>query len=1429
MTRKKRWIRSLSAVLSLSLITSSVSFLGVPGKAQAEDSGDPVVTMGSPGGVKSGLISWVDVEKSAGIKEGEIQIPSLTDLATEGNWSVVGTVQNDKVANALNFNGGIHISSGKGYYSRSGADFDNKSSARDIFSVQKSDNYSGFPWEWGGSYTATSQYGLNNGQQIRTYFGSKKHRDVSIGKHDLKNGSLMNIWSATNDWGLSLNGKILSNDTTNEINFTSPITSSNSYYFGAGHNARFNGIINETIVYNRKLEDNERKKVNSYLALKYGITLKDEDSLIDYIASDGSTMWKAINNTDYGSRITGVGRDDNGALYQKQSKSQVNDANVTIALGNEIQATNAENLNTIISDKSFFVFSDNGQDATFATPLSKEAEQLQHTKRIYKIEKTNWSDTDITLQVDKVEGATEWPLYLVISADDQFDTSDSFHQLTDGKVTLDSSKFTNGAYFTIAAPVPTFESAVLEQAQAGSNQITLTFDQHVSLLDGKGFTITVGGNTIEGATFTVDPTDAKKIIITLPVGTDVIGKELTVKYDATGNLKGSNGVPVSSFIEEVTTQNPGVDKEYVDYTAITEVTGIAPAGVTYDSTASKFTVPANVEEFTFNDGDKKMQATKGTDGEWIIKEVDTNQYVDYVEVTAVDGIAPAGVTYDSTAGKFTVPANVEEFTFNDGDKKMQATKGADGEWAIKEVDTVTPPSYDDLFIIKKPTGVINDSKPEITGTVDMTTTPSTVTIELKNSNNETILVDGIAIVDPITGEWTFTPPTNLEEGTYTIIATATNGTDISVKEHEFTVNTMQVVDKTKLRDKVNESNSLDSNKYKPDTWANYQEALKIAQDVLNDPNAKIDEVEAAFNALTAAQDALVEKPTLTTPGLGSLVPSQGALSPSFSSEVTDYTMNVDYAISQLSFLATPIITGASVTTTVNGQLGTLGQIPLQVGENIIVITVADGNGNVRHYTLKVYREAYTGGGNSGGGGTWTPDPTPSVPPTPSETKTKIQVELEIDGDNPLEKTTVEIERTKHANGDVTDFVNITPAQALEAVEKAKQIGNSIARIVIPDVNDEVDQVKVEVPKQSLQTLRDNGLSLEISTENGHIAIPHSSMEGIDDNFYFRLVPVKKESERQEIEERAKAEQVVRETLESDDVHVLARPMTIETNMPSRPVQVTLPLKGVNVPTAAAERQAFLDELAVFIEHSDGEKKVVFPEVVTMANGELGLRFTVEKFSTFTIIQFEKPEVSEHEAYIKGFPNGTFGPDKNVTRAQVAIMMARILGYTEGQAVNKAPFKDVAKNHSAAGAIAFVKEQGIMNGDNNGNFHANANITRAEMAAVVANYKQLSVEEGVANTFKDTKGHWAQWIIEANRAAGIINGLEDGSFAPNAALTRAQAVVMMNRMFERGPLHGVIEPSFPDVKATHWAFEEIEEAANSHKYFIDEDGKEQLSK
>ncbi|MCT6923027.1 S-layer homology domain-containing protein [Metasolibacillus sp.] len=531
------------------------------------------------------------------------------------------------------------------------------------------------------------------------------------------------------------------------------------------------------------------------------------------------------------------------------------------------------------------------------------------------------------------------------------------------------------------------------------------------------------------------------------------------------------------------------------------------------------------------------------------------------------------------------------------------------------------------------------------------------------------------------------------------------------------------------------------------------------------------------------------------------------------------------------------ITGYTVKVYINGV-----EQPMLAKTGTSSPIVVNGLANGTAYTFKVV--ATNGVGSSGESlvsnivtpvAAIAPYPIPGpiqTPPivNPSTTITKIKVALEVDGVNPLETIMVEIERTKHANGEITDYVALSEADTKQAIEKAKQSGNNIVRIIIPDVHDEVTKVTVEIPKQSLQLLRENRLSLEIATENGRIMTPYSSMEGINDTFYFNLVPVKKESERQIIEERARTERVVRDALQSNDVHVIGRPMVIETNMPSRPVQLTLPLKGVEIPTDTITREAFLKQLAIFIEHSDGEKKVVIPEVVTVAKGALGLRFTVEKFSTFTIIQVETKEeqnMYHHEAYIKGFPDGTFGPDKNVTRVQVATMIARILGYT-GETVDTAPFKDIPSDHYAAGAIAFVKERGIMNGDN-GYFRVGENMTRAQMAAVVAKFKQLPIAENVALTFNDTKGHWAQWIIEANRTAGIINGREDGSFAPNEPLTRAQAVAMLNRMFERGPLQGITMPSFPDVKATHWAFGEIEEAARSHTYFIDENHQEIFTK
>ncbi|GLC88054.1 cadherin-like beta sandwich domain-containing protein [Lysinibacillus piscis] len=553
----------------------------------------------------------------------------------------------------------------------------------------------------------------------------------------------------------------------------------------------------------------------------------------------------------------------------------------------------------------------------------------------------------------------------------------------------------------------------------------------------------------------------------------------------------------------------------------------------------------------------------------------------------------------------------------------------------------------------------------------------------------------------------------------------------------------------------------------------------------------------AHDGTTKTYTVTVKRGTSSNTDLNNLTLSSGTLIPAFAGT---YVANVEHSVSSIT--VTPTLSdamNATVTVGVYNSGGTLisGPFPVQsgapspalalsVGNNEIRLNVTAQGQTTRTYTINVVRARQVEIPKPPSGGGTLPSTPTEVIPTPPVDKSLGTVKIEID----------------QASGSITSFVNITPAQIVAAISKVQSINNAMVRIAIQNEQNAANHMMVAVPKESTKILHDKGVGLEIATNDAQLVIENSSMEGVDSDFYFGLNLEQKDNER-----------TVRKVLANNNIHVVTNPVTIETNLPKRPVVVTLPLKDVTLPTNSVEREAFLASLSIFIEHSDGEKKVVTPKVTTMTNGQVGLRFTVNKFSTFTIIQTAEETTDTHTAYIKGYSDGTFGPERNVTRAQVATMIARILGYQDGTSVSVAPFKDIASTHHAVGAIAFVKEQGIMNGDANGNFRAEENITRAQMATVVANFKQLHIEENVTITFNDTNGHWAQWIIEANRAAGIINGRQDGSFAPDAHLTRAQAVVMMNRMFEREPLSGIVTPSFTDVKATHWAFKEIEAAIN----------------
>lgn len=452
----------------------------------------------------------------------------------------------------------------------------------------------------------------------------------------------------------------------------------------------------------------------------------------------------------------------------------------------------------------------------------------------------------------------------------------------------------------------------------------------------------------------------------------------------------------------------------------------------------------------------------------------------------------------------------------------------------------------------------------------------------------------------------------------------------------------------------------------------------------------------------------------------------------------------------------------------------------------------------------------------------------STPLTPSATE---EITVIVDTGDGLGVSTATIHRTTSADGTRIDEITFRADQAREAVNKAKASGRTTVRMVIPDPKDEVSQLDLTIPKDAVDELARGGMNLEIYTDNAKIVIPNHALQGLTDDLYFRFVPIKNQTQRTEVEERAKGEQVVREVGGDNRIKAVARPMTIETNLSNRTVDIVLPLLNIVLPTDKQERDAFLADLVIFIEHSDGERELMKPEVVEYKSGQLGLVFRITKFSTFTILNMEgwdeyikaQETLNRHEAYMKGYPDLTFKPERSISRAEMATILSRIGGagaaLTDGKHMT---FPDVASDHWASLAIRSASSKGLMAGFPDGTFKPEQSITRAEMATIVSHWLGLRGE--ATATFSDTVGHWAQQNIALVQQAGIIKGLPDGSFQPDKSLTRAEAVTMINKILKRGSQDWTT-PGWSDVPTTHWAFKDIDEASVSHSFTTDPNGSE----
>lgn len=404
----------------------------------------------APGGVANNLSVWTKADE--GVTMTGTNVTAWEDQSpSQRVWPKVNATTLPWNASVMNYNPALQIA-GNTYFSV--PSFTNTYTQGEVFSVQSSavNNVASFPWQLGGSSGSVGVVYRWTDNNMYLHFGTNARRNFSFGTKNMALPVILNVNSASNSWATSLDGKIMLGPSAFTTSFaqTSGLTTN---YIGAGLVSTFNGSLPEVILYNRKLNDTERKQVNSYLAIRYGITL-DQTTPTDYLSSDGiTTMWKASDNTGYANNIAGIGYDETGSLYQKQSRSINTAANgnlIAVAAGNAIAVSNADNTDTIPNNRSFLVWGDNNGAITYTTTVTGNNVTVR-MPRVWKVDKTNWADLNITI---KLHGSVTNTYLLISNNDATFATIDQELLINaDSTITLGSDLIPDGAYFTFGKEI----------------------------------------------------------------------------------------------------------------------------------------------------------------------------------------------------------------------------------------------------------------------------------------------------------------------------------------------------------------------------------------------------------------------------------------------------------------------------------------------------------------------------------------------------------------------------------------------------------------------------------------------------------------------------------------------------------------------------------------------------------------------------------------------------------------------------------------------------------------------------------------------------------------------------------------------------------------------------------------------------------------
>lgn len=213
---------------------------------------------------------------------------------------------------------------------------------------------------------------------------------------------------------------------------------------------------------------------------------------------------------------------------------------------------------------------------------------------------------------------------------------------------------------------------------------------------------------------------------------------------------------------------------------------------------------------------------------------------------------------------------------------------------------------------------------------------------------------------------------------------------------------------------------------------------------------------------------------------------------------------------------------------------------------------------------------------------------------------------------------------------------------------------------------------------------------------------------------------------------------------------------------------------------------------------------------------------------------DKLNADDHFAYVIGYPDGGVHPHATITRAETATIFFRLLTEKtrKDNHTKYHSFRDVPQGAWYNAAVATMAKLKIITGYPDGTFQPDAPVTRAEFAAIAARFDEKSAR--TTASFRDIYGHWAERYISRSAELGWIRGYTDNTFRPDQSITRAEAMALINRVLNRNPeskddLLRSMNIFNDNLDTAKWYYLDVQEAANSHDFIRKANGYEMWKK